>query len=79
MKVYQDRLGNPLKDGDLVLSFNLMAPDESWPLKNPRVGVRCTFRIVDNYPWVYPEGGGRSGCPDPENSTYGVELIGGRA
>lgn len=40
----RDRNGNMLHDGCDVLSYNIFAEGEKWPLEGPKIGVPCTLR-----------------------------------
>lgn len=73
----KDRLGNDLFDGDIVLSFNIFAKGERWPLTKPKKGVLCKIIWIETQPYISVLGWGKgsTGCRNPENKTFGAEKV----
>lgn len=73
----KDRLGNDLFDGDIVLSFNILATNERWPLTKPKKGVLCKIVWIETQSYIIVLGRekGSTGCRNPENKTFGVEKL----
>lgn len=74
-----DRLGNKLFDGDKVLSFNIFAENETWPLSASKVGVMCKilWKESRNQPFIIRLGDdcGSTGCKNHADATFGVEKV----
>jgi hypothetical protein len=76
--VGRDKNGTILHDGDSILSFNLMADGEKYPLAGPKRGVPCKIRRGQGCTlFVVTNDGGMTGLPDGhmESERYGVEKL----
>jgi len=76
LKIGYDMDGVQLFDGDKVLSFNLMADGETYPLSGPKQGVLCTIRRENGRTWVRRGDGSECGC-SPSDPQFGVRKVKG--